>query len=192
MVIEPDTSSTILKRATIIDDFPAPVLHVTKTPINRARGTARSDLPPNNAYLFASLDGHAEALKDERKLRAIPQNRIFDLQLPLAGPRSSRFFFRNFVRWLLFKFLGVVDDTLNRVHVVLDFRQLPDHPIACLEYSRPSDSGEWRKSNLHTYLLYGEYTREREADLRWRDSKPCADGQRRYGQGQQHPENVKP
>src|SRR5712672_2860655 len=32
MLIEPDTSSTIRNRATIIDDFPAPVLRVTDTP----------------------------------------------------------------------------------------------------------------------------------------------------------------
>lgn len=68
------------------------------------------------------MDGHAEALKDKGKLRTILQNRVLDLQPPLAGPRSGRFFFRNLVGWFFIKIAGVVDDTLNGIHVVLDFR----------------------------------------------------------------------
>ena len=78
-------------------------------------------MPSNNAYFFPSVDGHAEALEDKRKLRSILQNGVFDLQFSLAGPRSHRFCFWDFMRWLLFNVTGVVDDALNRVHVVLDF-----------------------------------------------------------------------
>ena len=33
MLIEPDTNSTMRNKATIIDDFPAPVLQVTETSV---------------------------------------------------------------------------------------------------------------------------------------------------------------
>jgi len=113
MLMEPDNSSTIRKRATIIDDFPAPVLPVTETSVTAHEGTKEGDIPPNDAYFFTSLDGHAEALEDKRELRAILQDGVLDLQLPLTRPRSRRFCFRNFVRRFLFNFTGVIDDALD-------------------------------------------------------------------------------
>jgi hypothetical protein len=113
MLMEPDNSSTIRNRATIIEDFPAPVLQVTETSVTAHECTKEGDIPPNNANFFTSLDGHAEALEDKRELRTILQDGVLDFQLPLTRPRSRRFCFRNFVRRLLFNFTGVIDDTLD-------------------------------------------------------------------------------
>jgi hypothetical protein len=48
-------------------------------------------------------------LRIRERLRTILQNRVLDLQPPLAGPRSGKGFFRNLV-WFLFKIADVVDD----------------------------------------------------------------------------------
>jgi hypothetical protein len=77
MLIEPDTSSTMRNNATMIDDFPAPVLD--STPSEHRSGVERKHLPSNNAYFLAPVDAHSETLQDQRKFRAILQNSLLDL-----------------------------------------------------------------------------------------------------------------
>ena len=131
MLIEPDTSSTIRNIATMIDDFPAPVLGSTIS--EHSLDVERSGLPSNNAYFLSPLNIHAESLQDKRKLRAILHDNIIDFEFPLAGPRSGRLLFWNLMWWLLFEVTSVIDDALDGIHVVLNFGKLPDHPSKGLE-----------------------------------------------------------
>jgi hypothetical protein len=131
MLIEPDTNSTMRNNATMIDDFPAPVLNCTSS--KHRSGVEPGDLPSNDAYFFTSLDAHGEALQDKRKFGAILQDGLLDFELPIVGPRCGGFSFWNLVRWFLFEVMGVIDDTLYRIHVVLDLSKLSDHETKGLE-----------------------------------------------------------
>jgi len=131
ILIEPDTSSTMRNNATMIDDFPAPVLNCNSS--EHRSGVERRDLPSNNAYFFSTLNAHTEALQDERKFRAILQNSLIDFELPIAGPRRGGLLVGDFVWWFLFEVTSVIEDTLDGIHVVLDLGKLPDHPSKGLE-----------------------------------------------------------
>src|SRR6266571_4000464 len=108
MLIEPDTSSRMRNNATMIDDFPAPVLNCNLS--EHISGVERRDLPSNNAYFFSTLNAHTEALQDKRKFRAILQNSLIDFELPIAGPRSERCLVWNLVWWLLLEVTSVIND----------------------------------------------------------------------------------
>ena len=116
MLIEPDTSSTIRNNATMIDDFPAPVLGCTS--LGHRSGVERRNLPSNNAYFLSSLNAHAEALQDERKFRAILQDCLIDFEFPPAGPRSRGLLVWDLMWWLLFEVLSIMNDALDGIHVM--------------------------------------------------------------------------
>ena len=125
MLIEPDTNSTMRNNATMIDDFPAPVLNRTSSKYRS--GVEPRDSPSNDAYFFTSLDVHCEALQDKRKFGAILQDGLFNFELPIAGPRCGGVSFWNLVWWFLFEVMSVIDDTLDGIHVVLNLSKLSDH-----------------------------------------------------------------
>ena len=122
ILIEPDTSSTMRNNATMIDDFPAPVLIALHQSAYRMSGGG--DIPSNNAYFLAPINAHGEALQDQRKFRAVLQDSLIDFKLPIAGPRSRWFLFWDIIWWLLLEVMSVIDDTLDGIHVVLDLGKL--------------------------------------------------------------------
>ncbi len=131
ILIEPDTNSTMRNNATMIDDFPAPVLNCNS--LKHRSGVERIVLPSNNSYFFSTLNAHAEALQDKRKFRAILQDSLIDFELPIAGPRRGGLLVWDLVWWFLFEVTSVIEDTLDGIHVVLDLGKLPDHPSKGLE-----------------------------------------------------------
>jgi hypothetical protein len=81
---------------------------------------------------------------------------VLDFDASFGRPRPLRLLVRNLMGRFLLEVLGVMDDTLDRVHVVLQFGDLTNHP----------SEG----------LLDADDVTERDTGLGRGDGKPAGDG----------------
>lgn len=128
MTIEPETASTIRKRATIMDDLPAPVLPSSSATRDTAQRSNNFCSPSYDTDFLPARHRQSDSLQDRWKFRSVFDDQIRQLHFAFGRPRRGWFVIGNLVWCFLFDLVGIVDESFYRVHVVLDLSELPDYP----------------------------------------------------------------
>ena len=148
MEIEPEANSTIRYSAAKESEQTNDRCNISFTCHDRALTSTSSS---NNTNLLPTFYMYCHALENRWKSGSVFQRDILEFNLPPIWPWRRRLLRRNFVGSLLLDVVCIVNDPLNRVHVVPDFSESTNHPSEPTHFSK---FAEKVKQRSYSQLLH--------------------------------------